>query len=158
MNPLLTCTDIHTSSFQLIAYIFKKKSKPIVADKRSNTISMATITPAQTTTQLLLLSNIQPCISHKQQSISTILQINSNAYNKVRKDPPAAIQLKPAWTESHAYLRGVRTNTNHLRILCTELNMIRASKITRSLTPRRTYLPKRKDQFVWGASSSLRIQ
>jgi hypothetical protein len=176
MDPLFNFTDIHTSSFQLIYCLFKRKNKPdsaLVTDKRSNIVVMATVTPALTTTQLLFLPNIQPCISiHQQQSVSTILQNNSKiplaAYDKldpqlqiiIKKDshPPAAIQpRRPAWTESHAYLRGTRTNTNHLRILCTELNMIRASKITRSLTPRRTYLQKRKDQFVWGASSSLRI-
>lgn len=172
MNTLFSYTDIHTSSFELISCLFKRRGKPIVADKSSNICVMATITPAQTTTQLLCLPNIQPCLSiRKQQPVSSILQNNSKmplaVYNKFNpllqmnikaSEPPPAIQPKrPAWTESHAYLRGTRTNTNHLRILCTERNMIRASKITRSLTPRRTYLQKRQDQFVWGASSSLRI-
>lgn len=75
-----------------------------------------------------------------------------------KKDPPAAQQPKrPAWTESHAYLRGSRINGDNLRILATEMNMIRASKITRSLKPRRPYSSKREDPFVWGKSTSLRI-
>ncbi|CEP19500.1 hypothetical protein [Parasitella parasitica] len=131
---------------------------------------MATITPAQTTTQLLV-SNSQPCILPQQQqpsiNLSLLLQNNGSMIGPLqpsipdaieKKDPPAAQQPKrPAWTESHAYLRGSRTNGSSLRILSTELNMIRASKITRSLKPRRSYLPKRQDDFVWGRSSSLRI-
>lgn len=146
--------------------------------KPKRVITMATITPAYTTTQLLL-SNTQPCVLPQQIiDLSMLLQNNSKIpvcstgvghlqpltktkhymIPAEKKDPPAAQQPKrPAWTKSHAYLRGSRSNGDNLRILATEMNMIRASKITRTLKPRRPYLSRREDEFVWGASSSLRI-
>lgn len=180
MDPLFSYNNVHISSFNILFSLFHKKhhhnsvstSKP----KRS-VITMAAITPAYTTTQLLL-SNTQPFILPQQIiDLSMILQNNSKIpvsstgvghlqpLNKNKsvilvenKDPPAAQQPKrPAWTESHAYLRGSRTNGDNLRILATEMNMIRASKITRSLKPRRPYSSRREDEFVWGKSTSLRV-
>ncbi|KAI9244730.1 hypothetical protein EDC94DRAFT_629247 [Helicostylum pulchrum] len=183
MDPLFSYTNVHISSFNLLSCLFKKHQQHTVTmvstQKPKKVITMATITPAYTTTQLLL-SNTQPCILPQQIiDLSMLLQNNSKIpvcstgvghlqpLNKSKyvispveekKDPPAAHQPKrPAWTKSHAYLRGSRTNGDNLRIIAAEMNMIRASKITRTLKPRRPYLSRREDEFVWGASSSLRI-
>ncbi|KAI8639188.1 hypothetical protein BD408DRAFT_421826 [Parasitella parasitica] len=175
MDPLFSYINVHTNTLQLLSsFIFKKSSSVASITNlnpiKSSSITMATITPAQTTTQLLL-SNTQPCILPLRQKppidLSLLLQNNCCMIGPLQpsipnaieiKDPPAAQQPKrPAWTESHAYLRGSRTNGSTLRILSTELNMIRASKITRSLRPRRSCLSKRQDDFVWGRTSSLRI-
>lgn len=162
----------------LITPAVEKDTPPIT---QKNSVILAAITPAQTTTQLLLLSHSTPNTQQQQAclilpppqkitDLSMLLQIPVSSsgvghleplINKkeLRGDPSAAQQPKrPAWTETHAYLRGSsRTNCDHLRILTTELNMIRASKITRSLRPRRAHIKKRKDEFVWGNPSSLRI-
>lgn len=171
MDPLFSYTNVHTSSFNTLFSLFHKKHH--VPTKK--VITMATITPALTTTQLLI-SSTEPCILQQMIDLSMLLQNNSkipvcssgvghlqplnkkDVMSVENKDPPAAQQPKrPAWTESHAYLRGSRTNGDNLRILATEMNMIRASKITRSLKPRRPYSHKREDPFVWGKSTSLRI-
>ncbi|KAG2206989.1 hypothetical protein INT47_008458 [Mucor saturninus] len=173
MDPLFSYTNVHTSSFNILFSLFYKKHH---AQSKPKTITMATITPALTTTQLLT-PRTEPCVLPQQMiDLSMLLQNNSkipvcssgvghlqplnnkNVMPAENKDPPAAQQPKrPAWTESHAYLRGSRTNGDNLRILATEINMIRASKITRSLKPRRPYSHKREDPFVWGKSTSLRI-
>ncbi|KAI8137699.1 hypothetical protein BJV82DRAFT_674500 [Fennellomyces sp. T-0311] len=67
-----------------------------------------------------------------------------------------AQQKKPSWSLTHSYVRDVRVNSAELRMLSAELNMIRDSKITRSLRSRR-YRGKREDDFVWGRRSCLRI-
>ncbi|KAI8882433.1 hypothetical protein K501DRAFT_285838 [Backusella circina FSU 941] len=73
--------------------------------------------------------------------------------------PPSltALQKRPTWSQSHTYIRGLRSNSSMLRILTAEANMIRASKITGPLKPRKSYIPKREDEFVWGAPSKLRL-
>ncbi|KAI9279594.1 hypothetical protein BY458DRAFT_431554 [Sporodiniella umbellata] len=131
---------------------------------------MSTLTPAHTTTQLLL-SDTQPVLLPRQIiDLSMVLQNNSKIPVSssgfvgqirpyLRKEIPAAQQPKrPTWTESHAYIRGSRTNTHQLRVLSMELNMIHACKITRSLKHRHSHLPRRKDTFVWGKPSPLRKQ
>lgn len=194
MDLLYLYNNVHTSSNHIISSLIHIKNQtnhcklspplpsPTTATSKTAAITMAAITPAQTTTQLLV-SNTQPCSSaitftlpEQMLTLSMLLQNNYKIpilsatgsgplqplFDKKReednRDPPAALQPKrPAWTESHAYLRGSRTNGNNLRILSTEMNMIRASKITRSLKPRRPYLSRREDEFIWGKPSSLRI-
>ncbi|KAI9334863.1 hypothetical protein BD770DRAFT_402317 [Pilaira anomala] len=179
MDPLFSYTNVHTSSFNILSCLFKSHQHKITVTtpKPKKDITMAAITPAQTTT-FLLVYNTEPYILPQQIiDLSMLLQSNSKIpvsstgvghlqpLNKnkpvilvEKKEPPAAQQPKrPAWTESHAYLRGSRTNCNNLRIIASEMNMIRASKITRTLRPRRPYLSKREDEFAWGTSSSLRI-
>ncbi|KAI7897899.1 uncharacterized protein BX663DRAFT_526847 [Cokeromyces recurvatus] len=149
-------------------------------------IATANITPAYTTTQLLL-SNSKPYIlsqriiidltsivlQSKKDTTNTLLTLNNIMINSSKNDyydssflqnektysltATAAHQPKrPSWTYSYIYLRGSRTNCDNLRMLVTEQNMIRASKITRVLKPRSVYLPKRKDKFIWGKLSHLR--
>ncbi|OBZ84293.1 hypothetical protein A0J61_07649 [Choanephora cucurbitarum] len=60
-----------------------------------------------------------------------------------------------AMTQSHKHVRAARSNSNHLRMLVIETNMIRATKIVRPLKPRKSYLSSRKDVFVHGRPSSL---
>ena len=67
-----------------------------------------------------------------------------------------AQQKEPAWSRTHSYVRDIRVNSAELRMLSAELNMIRDSKITRSLKNRR-YRVKREDAFIWGRRSCLRI-
>ncbi|CEG72810.1 hypothetical protein RMATCC62417_08298 [Rhizopus microsporus] len=124
---------------------------------------MSTITPAQTTTQLLVFNtqtSFNNTLPQKLIDLSMLLQAKSKipVSSSDKRTLIAAHQPKrPIWTESHAYIRGSRTNTDQLRILSTELNMIRASKITRSLKPRRSFLSKRQDVFVWGKPSPLKL-
>jgi hypothetical protein len=200
MNPLFSYTNVHSrSSFHSILSSFflshnkKQQATSLLVDtptalRNQKSVIMAAITPAHTTTQLLLstshnkqeASAAAPTFILPQQVIdlSIILQNNSkipvassgvgrlqplnhmcsSIEEDKKRDPPAAQQPKrPLWTESHAYLRGARTNGDQLRILATESNMIRALKITRSLKPRKTYVARRKDEFVWGNPSTLRI-
>jgi hypothetical protein len=49
--------------------------------------------------------------------------------------------------------RDIRANPDHLRIIVAELNMMRARKLLYPLKPR-NFLPRRKDMFVRGQSSS----
>ncbi|KAI7856165.1 hypothetical protein BDC45DRAFT_427570, partial [Circinella umbellata] len=65
-------------------------------------------------------------------------------------------QKQPLWTLTHSYIRDTRINSAELRMISVEKNMIRNSKITRPLKNRQ-YQQKRKDDFVWGQRSCLRI-
>lgn len=167
MDPLLSYNNVHSSSLQLLSSFIFKKSSSVASVTSVNSIKSS----SSIATHLLAATRNKPCTlpQHPQASIELSLLLQ-NKYGMIgplqpsvpdvieKKDPPAAEQPKrPAWTESHAYLRGKRSNPETLRILSAELNMIRASKITRSLRPRRTFLAKRQDEFVWGRSSSLRI-
>ncbi|KAI7877248.1 hypothetical protein K492DRAFT_171833 [Lichtheimia hyalospora FSU 10163] len=69
---------------------------------------------------------------------------------------PQAQQEAPMWTKTHCYVRDVRSNVNEFRMLAAEINMVRASKITRPLRNRH-WLGKRHDTFVWGRRTCLRI-
>lgn len=69
---------------------------------------------------------------------------------------PQAQQEAPRWTKTHSYVRDVRSNANEFRMLAAEINMVRASKITRPLRNRH-WLEKRHDTFVWGRRTCLRI-
>lgn len=69
---------------------------------------------------------------------------------------PQAQQEAPMWTRTHCYVRDVRSNANEFRMLAAEINMVRASKITRPLRNRH-WLEKRPDTFVWGRKTCLRI-
>ncbi len=175
MDILYLYNNVHSSS--IFSLLFQKKKAIKQQQTKKLNIPMATISPAHTTTQLLI-SNTEPYILPQQIiDLSMLLQNNSkipvlsstgvgplkllssSCHTPLKEiDPPAAQQPKrPAWTESHAYLRGSRTNSNYFRIISTEVNMIRASKITRSLRPRRSYLSRRQDEFIWGNPSTLRI-
>lgn len=167
--------NVHKSKYQDIYSLFSYLKKPIlkVHSKSSKCIiTMSTITPAQTTTQLLVFNtqtSFNSTLPQKLIDLSMLLQAKSKIpvsssggigqikYIDKRTLIAAHQPKRPIWTESHAYIRGSRTNTDQLRILSTELNMIRASKITRSLKPRRSFLSKRQDVFVWGKPSPLRL-
>lgn len=167
MDPLLSYNNVHSSSLQLLSSFIFKKSSSVASITNVNSIK----SPSSIATHLLAATSNKPCTLPQHPQASTELSLLlQNKYGMIgplqpsvpdvieKKDPPAAEQPKrPAWTESHAYLRGKRSNAETLRILSAELNMIRASKITRSLRPRRTFSAKRQDEFVWGRSSSLRI-
>ncbi|RCH78686.1 hypothetical protein CU098_003190, partial [Rhizopus stolonifer] len=173
MDPLISYSNVHSiMTFCTLSTLFKNKSLPIA--NKANKITTSAITPAYTTTQLLI-HNSQPCtFPQRIIDLSILLQNNSKipisstgvghltlkksvSTSKEKKDSPPAYQPKrPAWTESHAYIRGLRSNCNNLRMIVAEASMIRALKITRPLKPRRSYLHKRQDEFIWGKSSSLR--
>lgn len=178
MDFLCSTSNVNTSSIQYFLTLFSCLKKNIIPSTNKPPkciITMSTITPAHTTTQLLI-SDTQPIILPQRIiDLSMILQANSkitvsssgfigqiqpicsNKALSTKLEASAAHQPKrPIWTQSHAYIRGSRTNTSQLRILSTELNMIYASKITRSLKPRRSYLPRREDLFIWGKPSPLR--
>ncbi|KAI8384346.1 uncharacterized protein BYT42DRAFT_562197 [Radiomyces spectabilis] len=69
--------------------------------------------------------------------------------------PGAAYQQQPLWTKTEAYQRSKRAYPDSLRINLAEREMMRHAKITRPLK-KRTGLPKRTDQFMWGRPSTLR--
>lgn len=177
MDSLISYKDIHTSSLQLLSSLLKKCSYTLSSScskKSCIHVTMSSVTPAYTTTQVLL-SNTESCIL-PQRIIDLSMLLQSNTKNQIvssngvgplqprvssgaieETNPPAAEQpKKPLWIQSHSYRRGARTNSDNLRILTAELNMMRALKITRSLKPRRPYAARRDDDFVWGRSSSLR--
>lgn len=178
MGSLITYKDIHTSSLQLLSSLLKQCSYTLSSSSSSNSppihVTMSTVTPAYTTTQVLF-PNTESCILPQRIIDLSMLLQNSSSKNQVisngigplrpktmnkgfgKSEPPAAEQpKKPLWIESHSYRRSARTNSDNLRILTAELNMMRALKITGSLKPRRSYLPKRNDEFLWGRPSSLR--
>lgn len=62
--------------------------------------------------------------------------------------------------ETNTYTRDTRSNPDHLRMISSELNMMRARKLLSPLKPR-GFLPRRKDPFVRGSlrrTSHLRYQ
>ncbi|KAG2223592.1 hypothetical protein INT45_001674 [Circinella minor] len=62
--------------------------------------------------------------------------------------------------DTNTYTRDTRSNPDHLRIISSELNMIRARKLLSPLKPR-GFLPRRKDPFVRGErrrESNLRYE
>ncbi|KAI9491954.1 hypothetical protein BDB00DRAFT_830431 [Zychaea mexicana] len=62
--------------------------------------------------------------------------------------------------DTNTYTRDTRSNPDHLRIISSELNMIRARKLLSPLKPR-GFLPRRKDPFVRGdrrRESNLRCE
>ncbi|CAO3694615.1 unnamed protein product [Rhizopus stolonifer] len=173
MNSLYLHNNIHTISLCRFLDFFSCLIRPKQTKKTAQcTITMSNVTPAYATTQLLV-SNARPSLStctlpQRIIDLSTILQSNSKipvsstgigqikpTYQKPLLS--AAHQPKqPVWTKSHIYMRGPRTNPDQLIMLSTELCMIRASKITRALKPRRSFLSRRQDVFIWGKPSPLR--
>lgn len=62
--------------------------------------------------------------------------------------------------ETNTYIRDTRSNPDHLRMISSELNMMRARKLLSPLKPR-GFLPRRKDPFVRGSGrkeSRLRFE
>jgi hypothetical protein len=55
------------------------------------------------------------------------------------------------------YMRDVRANPDHLRMIVAEMNMMRSRKIICPLRPR-TYLQKRSDHFQYAQTSKLRFE
>jgi hypothetical protein len=178
IDPLLSFSNVHTLSIHVLLSLFKR---PNLKSNTSN-VTLATISPAYTTTQLLVhtTSPTANFISAKEMlnlstipepSIGSHLSLLKSSFKEQVKEkqtmdektplpspaPLAALQKRPTWSQSHAYVRGVRSNSSMLRILVAEANMIRASKITGPLKPRKPYIPKREDEFVWGAPSKLRL-
>ncbi|KAI9486994.1 MAG: hypothetical protein EXX96DRAFT_551455 [Benjaminiella poitrasii] len=174
------------SSFLLNYFLVLFKCKGTCQRNDSNraNIAMANVTPAHTTTQLLL-SNTKPSVLTQGSiiNVTTITLLLNNHYHHHIPEAPLSLSInpyygpspllrcekayilkaaaaqqpkRPVWTHSFAYLRGPRSNGDNLRKLVTELNMIRASKITRALKPRSSHLPCRKDNFIWGKASHLR--
>ncbi|KAI8053123.1 uncharacterized protein B0P05DRAFT_307115 [Gilbertella persicaria] len=158
MDPLISYSNVHSiMTFYTLSTLFKNKSLPIA--NKANKITTSAITPAYTTTQLLI-HNSQPC-TFPQRIIDLSILLQNNSKIPISSTGVGHLTLKkspkrPAWTESHAYIRGLRSNCNNLRMIVAEASMIRALKITRPLKPRRSYLHKRQDEFIWGKSSSLR--
>ncbi|KAI8884589.1 hypothetical protein K501DRAFT_247500 [Backusella circina FSU 941] len=180
---LLPFNNLPKISFHILSSLFSLKllKKILKVSPPKHTSKPSLISPACTTTQLLLQNTKPISISSSSRlffqegsthsiSIKGTTVIISRLYtlearlqllkikliDELKRDPPAAQQQKPAWAQSHAYVRGVRTNCNQFLALATESNMIRANKITRTLRSRRSCLIKRKDEFIWGNSSPLR--
>ncbi|KAG2179069.1 hypothetical protein INT43_001919 [Umbelopsis isabellina] len=55
------------------------------------------------------------------------------------------------------YMRDIRANPDHLRMIVAEMNMMRSRKIICPLRPR-TYLHKRTDHFQYAQTSKLRFE
>lgn len=92
-------------------------------------------------------------------SSSSSLFNHTSSHRNVTEAPPCqpqAQQEAPMWTKTHCYVRDVRSNASEFRMLAAEVNMVRASKITRPLRNRH-WLEKRPDTFVWGRKTCLRI-
>ncbi|KAI8375202.1 hypothetical protein BD560DRAFT_327035 [Blakeslea trispora] len=150
-------------------------SNIVHGDQKYTNIAQSAITPAYTTTQLLL-SDVSPCILSRYKSnllmllecnnlrkvVHSVCKEKSNSIDKP-KAPRANSNSKCSHrnstrTESHQHIRAARSNSNQLRILVIETNMIRATKIVCLLKPRRAYLSRRKDDFMWGRPSALSKQ
>jgi hypothetical protein len=179
LNSLNNLTRI---PFHIFSSLFSLKSlKSILTPSSSKHIGVPIlISPAYTTTQLLI-QNTEPVpissprlesqedhiynvsikgttviISRRSIFEARLQLLKVKIIDDLKRDPPAALQHKPAWANSHAYVRGVRANWNEFLLLATESNMICANKITRPLQSKRSYLAKRKDEFIWGNPSPLR--
>ncbi|KAI8146078.1 hypothetical protein BJV82DRAFT_510196 [Fennellomyces sp. T-0311] len=124
--------------------------------------------PSTSTTPSYVMSSSPPQQSDMQQVrwVQTIEQLrrslvlSSSKGNLIPMPPaprrPASQRRRSEATtqprfnpDTNTYTRDTRSNPDHLRIISSELNMIRARKLLSPLKPR-GFLPRRKDPFVRG--------
>ncbi|KAI7859046.1 hypothetical protein BDC45DRAFT_432602 [Circinella umbellata] len=136
-------------------------------------------TPSTWTTKKPILSSSPPQQSntHQVRWVQTIAQLRRSLVLSSSKEglipmPPAPRRpasqrrrseatTQPRFNpDTNTYTRDTRSNPDHLRIISSELNMIRARKLLSPLKPR-GFLPRRKDPFVRGErrrESNLRYE
>ncbi|KAI7886148.1 hypothetical protein K492DRAFT_178302 [Lichtheimia hyalospora FSU 10163] len=112
-------------------------------DNQSSTQSSSTSCTTDGDMNNTIQSNNNATIKHKAKSPSPYSSFGKKKPNK-RQNP-----LK------HHHARDIRVNSDHLRMIVAEANMMRAQKIVGPLRPR-SYLPKRLDPFTPCRPSSLR--
>lgn len=178
MDLLYFSSNLHTSTIQNTFALFSCLKFPTIVSSSvhptKQDITMSTVTPAHATTQLFT-SDSPLCstfiLPQRIVDLSVRLQINFKiptvssgsigqlqpVHSSKNYALTAAHQPKrPVWTRSNNYIRAPRTNTEQIRVLVAELNMIRSSKITRTLKPRESFRSRRQDAFIWGRPSPLR--
>ncbi|KAI9266668.1 hypothetical protein BDA99DRAFT_558720 [Phascolomyces articulosus] len=152
-NPILSSSPPQQSNMHQVRWV-----QTIAQLRRSLVLSSSVSSPVSSTAAANAAMPFKPIKPIKKDGLIPMPPAPRRpASQRRRSEATTQPRFNP---DTNTYTRDTRSNPDHLRIISSELNMIRARKLLSPLKPR-GFLPRRKDPFVRGErrrESNLRYE